>query len=245
MRRLAGPVLQISQLSRSYGARPALASVDLSLADGEIRGILGPRCAGKTTLLRILAGLAEPTEGDVWVLGHKATARELRGRVALVGADDATTCGRVSGFASLVLAGRVHGLSAAAAAARAETIMDELLLASVAERPIGGWSPDEHRRLAFARALMSAPELLLIDEATTPTSDATDHLLRTVVTERARRGCAVLWTTRRLSELTGLARDVILLANGRVRYAGSVEALALRALAGSAEDVAARVPRAA
>jgi ABC-2 type transport system ATP-binding protein len=100
-------------------------------------------------------------------------------------------------------------------------------------------------RLAFARALLSDPDVLLIDEPPAGVDPATCAAVRALVSSHALSGAAVVWATRRLDELRGLASVLTLLAGGRVRYAGSVEALAQRALAVSADDVADRLRRAA
>jgi ABC-type multidrug transport system ATPase subunit len=230
MRRIAGPVIDACALERWFGPRAALAGVDVRVGAGEVHGLLGPGRAGKTTLLRVLGGLLTPTSGTARVLGWPSTSTELRGRIGLV-AVDGSLSPRLSGLDNLVLAGRVRGMNPAPAADRALCVLRQVGLARAGDRPVGAWSPGMQLRLAFARALLTSPQVLLIDEPPDGIDPATSAAVRALVSSHARSGTAVLWATRRLDELQGLATSLTLLAGGRVRYAGSVEALALRALA--------------
>ena len=106
-------------------------------------------------------------------------------------------------------------------------------------------TPDTRRRVALARAVAGAPDLLLVDEPAEGFDDQTAAATRSLALRHAAGGGAVIWATRRLDVLLGLASGVTLLANGRVRYAGTVEALAERALAGTDDAGATPLHRAA
>jgi ABC-2 type transport system ATP-binding protein len=244
MKRGHRDVIEVRSLERRFGPRRALADVDLTVAAGEVHGLIGPGGAGKTTLLRLLAGQLPPTAGSATVLGRPAAAPQLRGRVGWVSVDGSPS-ERVSGVDALVFAGRVHGMAAGLARERARTVLQQVGLARADDGPIRAWSPGMRLRLAFARALLTGPDVLLIDEPPAGVDPATRAAVRALVSSHMLSGAAVVWATRRLDELHGLASVLTLLAGGRIRYAGSVEALAQRALAVSAEDVADRLHRAA
>lgn len=173
------PLVTASALELHFGRRAVLSGIDLSVAPGEIHGVLGPRGGGKSVLLGVLAGDLEPTAGSVCAAGAVLIADE-------------------------------RGAS-----------------------------------LALARALAGSPLVLLVDEPADGFDTVTRAAVRELVLRHARRGGAALWATRRLDALHGVARSLTLLAGGRARYTGSVEALVLRSLAESAEDVADRLGRAA
>jgi ABC-2 type transport system ATP-binding protein len=245
MRRLAGPVIQVRSLERRFGARRALGAMDLTVAAGEIHGLLGPTGSGKTTLLRVLAGLLPPSAGEAVVLGRPVGDPELRGRVGLVTVEDASAYQGISGLENLVFAARLGGMSPQTAAERARAGLLQVGLARAGHRPVGGWTPGMRVRLAFARALLTSPDVLLIDKLPPGIDSGSAAAVRSLVTSYSLSGAAIVCATRRLDELQGVAGSVTLLAGGRARYSGSVAALTLLSLAESAEDVADRIQRAA
>jgi ABC-type multidrug transport system ATPase subunit len=178
------PCIEVSSVACVHGTRTTLEGVDLALCPGQVHGVLGPRWAGKTTLLRILAGELEPSAGRV----------RLPAAAILVGDD-----------------GR-------------SPIEDRL-------------DPATRRRVALARAVASAADVLLVDEPAGGLDDDTIAVTRSLVARFAAQGGAVVWATRRLAALTGVAGEVTLLADGRVRYRGTAEALAERALPSLVADL--------
>jgi ABC-type multidrug transport system ATPase subunit len=177
MIRFMEPCIEVSSLACVHGTRTTLAGVDLALCPGQVHGVLGPRWAGKTTLLRILAGELEPSAGRL----------RLPAAVVLVADDGGSP-------------------------------IEERL------------DPATRRRVSLARAVASAPDVLLVDEPSGGFDDDTIAVTRSLVSRFAAQGGAVVWATRRLSALSGVAGEVTLLADGRVRYRGTAEALAERAL---------------
>src|SRR3954471_6414602 len=241
MGRLPGPVIEVRSLERRFGPRAVLDRVDLAVHAGEVHGVLGPAGAGKTTLLRVLAGVIAPSGGEARVLGRPGGDHALRGRVGLVSVEDGAAYPRISGLENLAFSARLHGMGHRAAEERGRAVLRAAGLARAGDGPIAEWSSGMRVRLAFARALLTEPDVLLVDAAPAHTAD----VVRGLVAGRARAGTTVVWATGRLDDLRGVASGVTLLAGGRVRYAGSVEALVLRALAVSVEDVADRLAHAA
>src|SRR3954465_7428717 len=225
------PAIDIRGLERRFGQRVAVAGIDLAVRAGEVHALLGPNGAGKTTLLRTLAGLIHPSAGQVRVVGidAKKGPRVLQGRVGLVPASDRSAYQRISGVENLAFFARLHGMRKRIAFERARSVLADLGLAGKADTPVSGWSHGMQQRLSVARALLTDPPVLLIDEATHDLDPVAAATVRGLIAARADRGTAVLWATQRREELRGFAGAVTLMANGSAAFEGSVEALAARA----------------
>jgi ABC-2 type transport system ATP-binding protein len=220
------PAVEVEGLRRCFGAVEALAGVDLEVAAGEVHALLGPNGAGKTTLMRILSGLVDPTAGSAYVLDRRAgRSRELRALIGMVPPGDRTFYMRLSGLENLVFFARLHGLRRQAARERALELLADVGLADAARRPISTYSHGMQKRLSFARALISEPALLLVDEATHDLDPVAAQQVRDLAAQRAAAGTAVLWATQRIEELHGFADRVTVLDHGKVAFAGSVAAL--------------------
>jgi ABC-2 type transport system ATP-binding protein len=226
------PAIDVCALERRFGRRTALAGIDLAVPAGVIHALLGPNGAGKTTLLRTLAGLVEPTAGTVRVLGVDASggSRRLRGRVGFVPSSDRSAYQRISGVENLAFFARLHGMRKREAFMRARAVLADVGLAERGDDPVGTWSHGMQQRLSVARALLTDPPVLLIDEATHDLDPAAAASVRELVAGRAQRGAAVLWATQRLEELRGFAAEVTLMAAGTSAFNGTVEGLAARAV---------------
>jgi ABC-2 type transport system ATP-binding protein len=233
------PALEVRGLRRAFDRRLALDGVDLVVPGGEIHALLGPNGAGKTTLLRTISGLVAPTEGSVSVLGVDVTAgtRARRGQVGLVPSGDRTFYLRISGFENLVFFARLQGLPRRKAFARAQEVLAAVGLADAGRRRVATYSHGMQKRLSIARALLTEPEVLLVDEATHDLDPEGADRVRSLVAERADAGTAVVWATQRVEEINGFADRVTLVSRGRVRFTGSVvELLAAGGLAAAAQD---------
>jgi ABC-2 type transport system ATP-binding protein len=217
----AWPAIVAEGLTRRYGAITALDDFDLSVEGGRIHAILGPNGAGKTTLLRLLTGLVQHDGGWLRVLGE----RPRPGSVGWVPSGDRSFYLRLSGHENLLFFGRLYGLRRRAARERAETLLEQVGLAHAARRPVSTYSHGMQKRLLLARALLSEPTVLLVDEATHDLDPEAAERVRALVRSCADRGAAVLWATQRIDEIRGFAETVTFLAGGRVRFEGTVDGL--------------------
>jgi ABC-2 type transport system ATP-binding protein len=222
-----GLLVSASDVTRSFGHKVALDGVSLAVPAGHVHALLGRNGAGKTSLLRILTGLLTPTAGRVSVAGVDVAARPLAVRrvIGLVPSGDRSFYLRISGLENLVFFGRLHGLGRREARSRALASLAAVGLAEAARTPVGTYSHGMQKRLSVARALLTDPPVLLVDEATHDLDPEGAREVRRLVRAAADRGAAVLWATQRVDEIRELADRVTLLDEGRTRFAGTVAEL--------------------
>jgi ABC-2 type transport system ATP-binding protein len=221
------PAIEARGVTRRFGVRTALDGVSVSVARGEVHALLGPNGAGKTTFLRALTGLVAPDSGEVRVVGLDATraTRAARARTGFVPAGDRTFYLRLSGLENLLFFGRLHGIRRRAARKRALEVIEDVGLSDAARRPVGTYSHGMQKRLSVGRALLTRPEVLLVDEATHDLDPSASAGVRAIISGLADQGTAVLWATQRIDEIRGFAHTVTLLGDGSVRFSGSVPGL--------------------
>ena len=229
---LAGdaPAIELRGLTKRFGDTVALDHVDLVVRPGVVFGFLGRNGAGKTTALRILAGLARPTAGTAHVLGHDvATATNaVRTRIGFL-PDVPGFYPWMTAREYLELAGRLFGLDPTTLDARANTLLEMAGLASVTTR-IGGFSRGMKQRLGIAQALINAPKLLMLDE---PTS-ALDPIGRREVLEMVaslRGRTTVFFSTHILADVERVSDAVAILERGRIVASAGIAELTERATA--------------
>ena len=202
-------------LGKRYGDLWALRHLDLSVPRGTVLGLLGHNGAGKTTAIRILTTLARPTEGGASVAGHDVvTAPDAVRRSIGVAAQEATVDGLLTARGNLVMIGRLHGLSAKAATARANDLLGQVDLSDVTDKLAKDLSGGMRRRLDLAASLMSQPQVLFLDEPTTGLDPRSRNDLWDLLRDLVRNGTTIILTTQYLEEADRLADDVIVLDHG-------------------------------
>jgi len=219
--------IRTTGLTKVYGEKHALDSVDLVVEEGSIFGFLGPNGAGKTTTLRILTGLARPTSGSVQILGHDVASAGNSVRAQIGFLPD------VPGFYEwmtapefLRFAGGLFGIGRRVLDERLGVLLDLAGLSDVKTK-IGGYSRGMKQRLGVAQALINAPRLLLLDE---PTS-ALDPMGRKDVLDMLtslRGRTTVFFSTHILADVERVCDTVAILDHGRVAAQAPIDDLKAR-----------------
>ncbi|MFF4320879.1 ATP-binding cassette domain-containing protein [Streptomyces sp. NPDC001568] len=214
--------IRATTLTKSYGALRVLDGIDLAVPRGSVLALLGPNGAGKTTTVRLLATLTTPDSGTARVAGYDVTTERarVRERISLAGQFAAVDELR-TGAETLRMMGRLSGLSAPRARARATELLERFGLTEAADRTAKTYSGGMRRRLDLAASLVSRPEVLFLDEPTNGLDPHSRQDLWDLVRELRADGTTVLLTTQYLEEADRLADRVALLADGRIAAEGT------------------------
>jgi ABC-2 type transport system ATP-binding protein len=216
-------------LGKRFGELWALSDFDLEVPAGTVLGLLGHNGAGKTTAVRLLTTLAQPTTGSAHVDGLDIVrdAAAVRSRIGLAG-QSATVDDLLSARANLELVGRLYHQPRAVARRRAAELLERLSLSEHADRLVKTFSGGMRRRLDLAATLVAAPPVLFLDEPTTGLDPVSRNELWALLRELVDAGTTLLLTTQYLEEADRLADQIVLLDQGRKAAAGTPAQLKAR-----------------
>lgn len=211
-------MIEATSLTKRYGARTAVDSVDFVVRPGQVTGFLGPNGAGKSTTMRMIVGLDRPTSGRVTVNGkpyaeHRAPLREVG---ALLDAKAVHTGRSARNHLRAIAA--THGIPTR----RVDEVIDLTGLQSVARKRVGGFSLGMGQRLGLAAALLGDPATLILDEPVNGLDPEGVLWVRGFARQLAAEGRTVLLSSHLMSEMALTADHIIVLGKGRVVANASV-----------------------
>ncbi len=222
----AGPAVRVRGLAKRYGQALALDGIDLEVAPGELRGLLGLNGAGKTTLLRTLFGLVRRDSGSVELLGHRlgeGRSRPLSGVAGFV--EEPAFYSYLTGRANLELLAQLDD----GAGTGIDGALQRVGLAGRAHDRVGGYSTGMRQRLGIAAAILRNPMLLLLDEPTSGLDPAGTRAVSALLREFSEQGVAVILSSHLIGELEALCHSYTIIRAGRVVWEGSAAQMAVEA----------------
>jgi len=221
--------LSAEQVSVSFDGLKALSNVTLSMHRGEVTGLIGPNGAGKTTLVNVLTGFQKPDQGRVLLDGEDVGSfppHVIRRRGIARTFQSGRLFGELSVLDNLEVTGVGLGLSRRDAAAKAETMLEWIGIAPLAERPAGALPYTDERRVAIGRALMLEPQYILLDEpAAGMSAEEAKDLVALIRRIAAEIGCGVLLIEHNIGLVLSICGHIHVLDSGEIIEGGPPHAI--------------------
>lgn len=222
---MSGSIVETRNLSKCFGQFTAVDRLSMQIAEQTVHGFLGPNGSGKTTAIRMMCGLLDPSAGSVQVLGMHVPEQ-----AALVRRQVGYMTQRFSMYEDLSVRQnldflcRVHGLSRRDRIARVAQVVDEYGLGEIRERRAGQLSGGQKRRLALAGAVLTRPRLLILDEPTSEVDPNTRRDMWESFFRIASEGTSILVSTHLMDEAER-CHNLTIMDEGRKVADGTVEQL--------------------
>ena len=219
-------MIEIDQLTKQFSDLRAVDDISLTVPAGEFFVILGPNAAGKTTTIKVMAGLMKPTSGSVRICGFDigASPIEARRRMAYV-PDFPFLYDKLTPTEFFQFTGKLFGMEDGAMQAEAERLTGRFNLGEFLTKPIEDLSHGTKQRVAIVSALMHSPEVVVFDEPMVGLDPHHTRVLKDILREQADAGVTVFVSTHQLSVAEEMADRIGIMHQGRLVAVGSHEEL--------------------
>lgn len=220
-------VLEMSQLSKSFGAVQAVKGLSLNIGKGEIFGFLGPNGAGKTTTIRMITGLVHPDSGQIKIGGHDIGKRFFDA-ICSVGTlmENPAFYSYLSAVENLQLLSQLTRMDKAEAGDQITELLSLVKLSQNSQKPVKGFSQGMRQRLGIAAALLGRPEIVILDEPTNGLDPSGINEMRQLIKEIAEeRNITVFLSSHMLKEVEQICTRVGIINQGQLVAEGDIEFL--------------------
>lgn len=216
-------MLELHAIRRSFGDRRVLTDVSFSVGAGRMTGFVGGNGAGKTTTMRIILGVLAPDSGEVTLHGKPITQRDRAGFGYMP--EERGLYPKMKVAEQLRYLGRLHGMTAQAAQDSADGLIERLGLSARANDTLESLSLGNQQRAQIAAALVHDPVALVLDEPFSGLDPLAVEVVLGVLKDFAAQGAPVLFSSHQLDIVERLCDDVVVIADGEIRAAGTREGL--------------------
>lgn len=218
-------IINVRGLKQQFGEKIVLENVNLQIGQGEIFGLLGPSGAGKTTLIKIMTGQLQQTEGIVEVFGKPSEhlTGDSRQKIGIM-MDHFGLYERLTCYENLKFYAKLLGISTE----KIEEVLKKVGLQNAKKTKAANLSKGMRSRLLLARVLLAEPEILFLDEPTSGLDPATAAEIQKLIIEEQKKGTTIFLTTHNMAEAEKLCENVALLNEGRIVEYGNPEEICRR-----------------
>lgn len=224
-------MIRIENLTKRFGPKTAVDSLNLEIPRGEIFAFLGPNGAGKTTTIRILVGLLRPTSGRVFfgegddlieVTRNSAEARKILGYIP----DSPFLYEKLTGREHLLFVGEIYGVEARTLKSTIDSYLEMFSLTEVADQPIEGYSHGMRQKIVMSGALLHNPRILIVDEPMVGLDPRSARIVKNLFLEQARqRGTTLFISTHSLDVAEEVCDRVGIISQGKLVTLGGTRDL--------------------
>jgi ABC-2 type transport system ATP-binding protein len=205
----------------------ALDSLNIKVDRGEIFGFLGPNGSGKTTTMKILLGLLNPTGGNAWVLGRPASDVAVKGRIGFL-PEESYLYRFLSAEETLDFYGRIFKIPHSERRKRIDELIELVGLGHARKRRVSEFSKGMARRLGFAQALINDPEVIFLDEPTSGLDPLVARQVKDIILEQKKQGKTIFMSSHLLSDVETICDRIAILHLGKLQKIGLVKDLISR-----------------
>ncbi len=207
----------LDKVSKSFNGNWAVKGIDIHVEKGEIFGLLGPNAAGKTTTIKMIAGLLRPTEGKITILGYDIVKEPLKAK-SILGyiPDKAFLYEKLKGREFLKFLASIHGLEKTAANKKIDDLFGLFGIKDLEEELIESYSQGMRQRLLFISALLHNPQVLLIDEPFVGLDPYGVIMLKDMIRRLSSEGVSIFLATHNLHIAEELSERVSIISKGSI-----------------------------
>jgi len=221
-------LLEVKELSKSYGNIKAVGGISFEIQKGEIFGLLGPNGAGKTTTISMLSCLIKPDSGDAFVDGYSISkdSMEVKKRIGVV-PQDVSLYPTLSAQENLVFFGEMYGLTGSKLREKVDEVLEIVGLKDRRKEAINKYSGGMKRRINIAVGLLPSPKLLILDEPTVGVDPQSRTNILETLKELNKEGLTILYTSHYMEEVEFLCHRIAIMDLGKIIAIGSLNELRL------------------
>ena len=219
-------MIEFDHVTRTYGPKPAVTDLSLSIPRGELFALLGPNGAGKTTTIKMLVGLLRPSRGAVRICGHDL-AKQARNAHLHTGyvPDEPTLYDKLTGREFLWFIADMFGMPRHIATQKIDREIAHFELAEFADDLAESYSLGMKQRLVFAAALLHDPDVLVLDEPMVGLDPRSVRIVKDLLKTRTQEGMTVFMSTHTLAMAEEMADRVGIMVRGQLRFLGTIAEL--------------------
>ena len=214
------PVLQLSNVVKTYGDFTAVRDLNLSIPKGSIYGFLGPNGAGKTTTIRMILEIIKPSSGEITILGHPS-ALDVRNRIGYL-PEERGLYKKMKVWAIIQYFAMLKGMEKKAAKAQALLLLEKYGLKDFAESKVEALSKGMAQKVQILSAVAHDPELIILDEPFSGLDPINQSVLEGLIRDMAGNGQTVIFSTHVMQHAERLCDRILLIAKGSKIFDGTV-----------------------